>query len=83
MFFSCILVDIGSGRHCQPDFVSELRDGKHLIGMGHMDIFSKEGELKTEIAGLEQDIAADQEALATATAWAWQMNQIKLSLTSC
>jgi hypothetical protein len=29
---------------------------------------AKEGELKTEIAGLEDDIAADQEALSTATA---------------
>jgi chromosome segregation ATPase len=28
---------------------------------------AKEGELKTEIAGLEEDIAADKEALATAT----------------
>merc|ERR1712203_98131 len=29
---------------------------------------AKEGELKTEIAGLEEDIAADQDALAEATA---------------
>merc|ERR1719181_58769 len=29
---------------------------------------AKEGELKTEIAGLEEDIAADKEALASATA---------------
>merc|ERR1719220_2055887 len=29
---------------------------------------AKEGELKTEIAGLGEDIAADEDALATATA---------------
>merc|ERR1719446_163570 len=29
---------------------------------------AKEGELKTEIAGLEEDIASDKDALATATA---------------
>jgi chromosome segregation ATPase len=35
---------------------------------------AKEGELKTELAGLEEDIAADKEALSTATAMRKEQN---------
>merc|ERR1719326_2709372 len=35
---------------------------------------AKEGELKTEIAGLEDDIAADKDALASATAMRAEQN---------